>query len=172
MIDFSVRFAKSAFQTPRPAFSSAGNKSWTQFTANFTGRSFVGKHSISTYVWSTLSSNLSFNHLWLVTLRSGPMCPFEISNTKRGSVKDSYIALILMATQAPMPHRSSVESNNNFSSRGNSTENESEEISVREGDNLVISSILFSISFPSIPSWWGWRRSILRAKEIKLDQIT
>ena len=32
------------------------------------------------------------------------MCPFEISGTKRGSVKDSYIALILMAplTQ-PLP---------------------------------------------------------------------
>ena len=78
------------------------------------------------------------------------MCPFEISNIKRGSVKDSYIALILMATQAPTPYRSSVESNNNFSSRGNSTENESEEISVREGVNLVISTTLFT-------SGGGWR---------------
>ena len=140
MIDFSVRFAKSAFQTPRPAFSSAGNKSWTLFTANFTGSSFVRKHSISTYAWwpvSIFSSHLSFHHLWLLNLRSGPMCPFEISNTKRGSVKESYIALILMAAQAPMPHLSSVESNNNFSSRENSTGNESEEISVREGVNLV-----------------------------------
>ena len=139
MIDFSVRFAKSAFQTPRPAFSSAGNKSWTQFTANFTGRSFVGKHSISTYVWCSLSSTQSFNHLWLVILRSGPMCPFEISNTKRGSVRDSYsyIALILMAAQAPPPHRSSLESQNNFSSGENSTENGSEEISVRESVSLV-----------------------------------
>lgn len=159
MIDFSVRFAKSAFQTPRPAFSSAGNKSWTQFTANFPGRSFVGKHSISTYVRcsvSTLSSNLvqSFNQLWLVILRSGPMCPFEISNTKRGSVKESYIALILMAahtTQAPTPHPSSVESNNNFSSRGNSTENESEEISVRDGVNIVILTLLLLFGFPIYP---------------------
>ena len=154
MIDFSVRFAKSAFQTPRPAFSSAGNKSWTQFTANFTGRSFVGKDSISTYAWcsvSTLSSNLSFNQLWLVILRSGPMCPFEISNIKRGSVKDSYIALILMATQAPTPYRSSVESNNNFSSRGNSTENESEEISVRDGVNIVILTLLLLFGFPIYP---------------------
>ena len=52
-------------------------------------------------------------------------------------MKESYIALILMAAQAPMPHLSSVESNNNFSSRENSTGNESEEISVREGVNLV-----------------------------------
>ena len=67
------------------------------------------------------------------------MCPFEVSKTKRVSVKDSYsyIALILMAAQAPPPHRSSVGSNNNFSSGGNSTENESEEISVREGFSLV-----------------------------------
>ena len=79
------------------------------------------------------------------------MCPFEISNTKRGSVKDSYIALILMATQAPMPRRSSVESNNNFSSRGNSTENESEEISVRDGVNIVILTLLLLFGFPIYP---------------------
>ena len=105
------------------------------------------KHSISTYAWwpvSIFSSHLSFHHLWLLNLRSGPMCPFEISNTKRGSVKESYIALILMATQAPMPHLSSVESNNNFSSRENSTGNESEEISVREGVNLVTKMQHFS----------------------------
>eukprot|EP00091_Calanus_sinicus_P017454 TRINITY_DN37717_c0_g1_i1.p1 TRINITY_DN37717_c0_g1~~TRINITY_DN37717_c0_g1_i1.p1 ORF type:complete len:110 (-),score=10.71 TRINITY_DN37717_c0_g1_i1:264-593(-) len=30
------------------------------------------------------------------------MCPFEINNAKRGSVKDSYIALVLMAPQGPL----------------------------------------------------------------------
>jgi len=30
------------------------------------------------------------------------MCPFEINNAKRGSVKDSYIAFVLMAPQGPL----------------------------------------------------------------------
>ena len=51
------------------------------------------------------------------------MCPFEISGTKRGSVKDSYIALILMAplTQ-PLPRQSSVDTEPDFNSGDSDTE--------------------------------------------------
>ena len=76
------------------------------------------------------------------------MCPFEISKTKRGSVRNSYIALILMAPQAPLPHQSSVESSHTFSSRQNSTERESEDISVSSERNLDdrINDILATLS--------------------------
>ena len=93
--------------------------------------------SISTYAWpGLLVPNLSTEHLWFVIPRPGPMCPFEISNTKRGSVRKSYISLIAMAPQAPLTDQSSVESNNALASRQSSTEDQSEDGSVSSERNL------------------------------------
>ena len=51
------------------------------------------------------------------------MCPFEISGTKRGSVKDSYIALILMAPNTqPLPRQSSGDTEPDTNSRDSDTE--------------------------------------------------
>ena len=87
--------------------------------------------SISTYAWpGLLVANLSWDHLWPVILRPGPMCPFEISNTKRGSVRKSYISLIVMSPQAPLTDQSSV------ASRRTSTEEQSEDVSVSSERNL------------------------------------
>ena len=51
------------------------------------------------------------------------MCPFEISGTKRGSVKDSYIALILMAPHTqPLARQSSGDTEPDIHSRDSDTE--------------------------------------------------
>lgn len=63
-------------------------------------------------------------------------------------MRTSYIALIVMAPQAPLPHQSSVESNNTFASRQTSTEDDSREVSVSSEGNLDdrINDILATLS--------------------------
>ena len=57
------------------------------------------------------------------------MCPFESPGTKRGSVKDSYIALILMAPNTnPLPRQSSGDSETHSDTNSPDTEAETESI--------------------------------------------
>ena len=57
------------------------------------------------------------------------MCPFEIPGTKRGSVKDSYIALILMAPHTPpLPRQSSGDSEPHSDTNSPDTEFDTESL--------------------------------------------
>ena len=57
------------------------------------------------------------------------MCPFESPGTKRGSVKDSYIALILMAPNThPLPRQSSGDSEPHSDTNSPETEADTESI--------------------------------------------